>query len=90
MPRDLLIIDGFAREAEGLRRSFVERFADPRRAARQRFVWDWWHVPGQYTLLRTPAWELFPKALYRAFHERLVSFGRRVLGCHDVSPPWLS
>jgi hypothetical protein len=55
-----------------------------------RFVWDYWHVPGEYTHLRTPAWLYFPKALYQQFHQRLVWWGRRVLGCHDVSPPWLS
>jgi hypothetical protein len=47
-------------------------------------------VPGQYTALRTPAWTYFPRALYRRFHERLVKWGREHLGCHDVSPPWLS
>ncbi len=55
-----------------------------------RFVWDFWNVPGQYTHLRTPAWEYFPKKVYDKFHERLVLWGRRTLGCHDVSPPWLS
>jgi hypothetical protein len=53
-------------------------------------VWDWWHVPGQYTALRTPAYLYFPRRLYDAFHRRLVWWGRRVLGCHDVSPPWMS
>lgn len=69
---------------------FDERFEDPRRASSDRFVWDYWHVPGQYTALRTPAWTYFPPALYRRFHERLVAWGRENLGCHDVSPPWLS
>jgi hypothetical protein len=85
-----LIFDGFAPEARAMRRVFDERFDDPRKARGDRFVWDFWHVPGQYTHLRTPAWTYFPRALYRAFHERLVRFGRRVLGCHDISPPWLS
>jgi 2OG-Fe(II) oxygenase superfamily len=58
--------------------------------AEGRFVWDYWHVPGEYTHLRTPAWLYFPKGLYQRFHQRLVWWGRRVLGCHDVSPPWLS
>jgi hypothetical protein len=53
-------------------------------------VWDWWHVPGQYTHLRTPAWTYFPRRIYDRFHRRLVGWGRRTLGCHDVSPPWLS
>lgn len=61
-----------------------------RRADAGRFVWDWWHVPDQYTHLRTPAWTFFPKKAYESFHRRLVMWGRENLGCHDVSPPWLS
>ena len=64
MARGLLIVDGFAPEARTLRASFDERFAEPRKANRDRFVWDYWHVPGQYTALRTPAWEYFPKKGY--------------------------
>ncbi len=90
MARDVVIEDGFAKEAAGLRRSFEERFREPRSARAERFVWDYWHVAEQYTLLRTPAYHFFPERLYEAFHRRLVLFGRRTLGCHDVSPPWLS
>ena len=90
MPRSVLVVDDFAPESRALRAAFDERFADPRVARGDRFVWDYWHVPDQYTALRTPAWQYFPKDVYRAFHERLVLWGRRVLGCHDVSPPWLS
>ncbi len=56
----------------------------------ERFIWDYWHVPSQYTLLRTPAYEFFPAQEYRRFHEALVRWGRENLGCHDVSPTWLS
>ena len=90
MARDLVIVDRFAPEALALRRVFDDRFAEPRRARGDRFVWDWWHVPGQYTHLRTPAWTYFPRALYQQFHRRLVAWGRAHLGCHDISPPWLS
>ena len=89
-PSRLTIVDGFAPEARALRATFDERFSDPRSARGDRFVWDFWHVPGQYTALRTPAWEYFPKRVYESFHRRLVEWGRRTLGCHDVSPPWLS
>jgi hypothetical protein len=90
MHRTLVVIDRFAPEARRLRATFDERFARPREARADRFVWDWWHVPGQYTALRTPAWRYFPKRLYESFHRRLVWWGRRNLGCHDVSPPWLA
>ncbi len=90
VPRDVLIVDRFAPEAGKLRSTFDARFANPRGTGADRFVWDYWHVPGQYTALRTPAWTYFPKQIYAAFHNRLVAWGRATLGCHDVSPPWLS
>jgi hypothetical protein len=85
-----LVVDRFAPEARALRREFDRRFEEPRRADAGRFVWDWWHVPGQYTALRTPAWQYFAQATYRKFHQRLAWWGRRTLGCHDISPPWMS
>lgn len=86
----MIIVDNFAPEAKQLRAVFDERFAEPRSTRGDRFVWDWWHVPGQYTALRTPAWTYFPRGIYEAFHRRLVAWGRETLGCHDISPPWLS
>jgi hypothetical protein len=88
--RALVVVDRFAPEARALRSTFDERFEEPRSTRADRFVWDWWHVPGQYTALRTPAWTYFPKRLYESFHRRLVAWGRETLGCHDISPPWLS
>lgn len=85
-----MIVDRFALEARALRATFDERFAEPRSTRADRFVWDWWHVPGQYTALRTPAWTYFPRRVYESFHRRLVAWGRETLGCHDISPPWLS
>ena len=88
--RSVIIVDRFAPEASGLRAVFDSRFAAPREAHSERFVWDYWHVPGQYTALRTPAWTYFPRKLYGQVHNRLVAWGRGHLGCHDISPPWLS
>ncbi|MFO0666564.1 MAG: 2OG-Fe(II) oxygenase [Polyangiaceae bacterium] len=85
-----LIVDRFTSLAPSLRSTFDERLSDPRIADGGRFVWDYWHIPGQYTHLRTPAYLFFPKKVYEAFHRELVLFGRRVLGCHDISPTWLS
>jgi hypothetical protein len=88
--RSFATIDRFAPETPALRAELDARFADPRKATADRFVWDYWHVPGQYTALRTPAWTYFQRAPYLRFHQRLVEWGRQTLGCHDVSPPWLS
>jgi hypothetical protein len=90
MSRHVMTIDGFAPQSKALRKHFDVQFAEPRVAAGKRFVWDYWHIPGQYTALRTPAYAYFPKAVYQAWHQRLVWWGRRTLGCHDISPPWLS
>jgi hypothetical protein len=90
MPRFRFVVDRFYPHARRLREVFERRFADPRSTRGDRFVWDWWHVPDQYTLLRTPAWEYFPARVYRPFHAALLRWGRTTLGCVDVSPPWLS
>jgi len=88
--QSLIVVDRFYPHAKKLRAHFEDRFADPRSNDSGRFVWDYWHVPGQYTVLRTPAYHYFPRNLYRPLHEALAQWGRRNLGCHDISPPWMS
>ncbi len=88
--QSLLTVDSFFKNAKVMRAHFEERFGDPRRSDRGRFVWDYWNVPDQYTALRTPAFEFFPEKMYDAFHQHLVWWGRRNLGCHDISPTWMS
>jgi hypothetical protein len=83
-------VDSFYPRAAELRSHFEERFADPRATRADRFIWEYWNVPGQYTQLRTPAYEFFPRDIYEKFHLWLLDWGRRNLGCHDVSPPWMS
>lgn len=86
----LQIIDNFSKFASPLRAAFDSQFSDPLSLDSKRFVWDYWHVPGQYNLLRTPAYHYFPQKLYMQFHKQLVHWGRSQLGCWDISPPWLS
>lgn len=83
-------IENFSPAAKALREYFEETFGDPHSARSERFIWDYWNVPGQYTTLRTPAYHFFPKKIYEEFHNQLVWWGRENLGCHDISPPWLS
>jgi hypothetical protein len=90
MRKGLWIQDGFAPEAKALRESFEQNYRDPRQAGPDRFVWDYWHVPDQYTLLRTPASQYFPAKAFRAFLRRLSLWGQRTLGCAGLTPPWLS
>jgi hypothetical protein len=88
--KSVMTIDDFSKNAKAMRSHFEDRFADPRSTRADRFVWDYWHVPNQYTALRTPAYHFFPKKIYEAFHNQLAWWGRRNLGCHDISPPWMS
>jgi hypothetical protein len=90
LPSWILTEDRFSPLAEKLRNEYDRRFQDPRDTRSDRFVWDYWHVPGQYTLLRTPAYHYFSENLYSRFHQSLVMWGRKHLGCWDISPPWLS
>jgi hypothetical protein len=87
----LSIHDAFnAALATDLRAYFVSRFSDPLRSDPSRYVWDYWHVPGQYSLLRTPAHAFFPRDLYDRLEDALIRFGEEKLGCRGISPMWLS
>jgi len=86
----LIIVDQFSSNSTQLRQHFSKQFQDPLKTDSNRFVWDYWHVPDQYTLLRTPAYHYFPESLYMKIHHEIVMWGRKNLGCWDISPPWLS
>lgn len=73
-----------------MRGFFESQFEDPKSTNSKRFVWDYWHVPDQYTLVRTPAYHYFPEKMYMDFHKALIHWGRKNLGCWDISPPWMS
>ena len=66
------------------------RFANPLDLTAERFVWDYWHVPDQYTLLRTPADQFFPEEAYQQLEDALLEYGEEHLGCRGMSPVWLS
>lgn len=90
MKKPFLIQAGFFSRAKELRSFFHEQFADPHKTQQKRFVWDYWHVKNQYSHMRTPAYHYFPQKIYNDFHTKLVEWGRVNLGCHNISPPWLS
>ena len=88
--QNLKIEDQFYPHAKKLRTSFENRFANPLHASSDRFCWDYWLVPNQYRLLRTPAAEFFGDALFQPFLSHLLAWGRSQLGCQMISHPWLS
>ncbi|KAK9906601.1 hypothetical protein WJX75_004764 [Coccomyxa subellipsoidea] len=89
-PQQLLLTDDFLPSAPVLRDHFESRFRDPLNTTSDRFVWDYWHVPNQYTLLRTPADQFFPEDSYRELEDALLEYGEQRLGCRGISPIWLS
>lgn len=90
MKKHLLVQNQFSSTAVKMRAEFDRRFNDPKETRSERFVWDFWHVPDQYTLLRTPADHFFSAPLYNKFLKQLTDWGRENLGCAAVTPPWLS
>ena len=90
MPSHVIVVDDFFAGAGELRRAYDERLGDPYGGSRERFVWDYFHVPDQYTYIRTFAQEFFPSELYSRFIEHLKNWGRENLGCTRIVPPWLS
>lgn len=86
----IIKVKNFSPEAKSLRSEFDRKFANPLEGSSDRFVWDYWHVPGQYSLCRTPADHYFPEKAFESFQNGLLKFGREVLGCCDITPPWLS
>ncbi len=86
----LKITDRFSPHSSALRQVFDKRFANPLDGRPERFTWDYWHVPDQYSLMRTPAEHYFPKTMFKKVVADLTSWGQENLGCLSISPPWLS
>ena len=80
----------FYAKANEMRTHFETTFADPMKAKSERFCWDYWSVPNQYRLLRTPADTFFGDKEFKKFLAHLLAWGRENLGCQMVSQPWLS
>ncbi|AGH94676.1 2OG-Fe(II) oxygenase [Pseudobdellovibrio exovorus] len=88
--KNILVQKNFYPSASRLRSEFEQNFADSKSTHQKRFVWDFWYDEDQYHLIRTPAYHYFTPTEYQNFHSYLVQWGREYLGCHDISPPWLS
>lgn len=74
--------------AKKLRKEFEIIMSDAH--SPDRFQWDWWHLPGRYTHLRTPAARFFSESAMATLTARLQAYGREHLGCQELSPIWLS
>lgn len=83
-------IDRFSPLTAKLRSRFDETFKNPLQTHEERFIWDVWHIPGQYHLNRTPAESFFGPKLYKELTSELKTWGQKNLGCAQISPVWLS
>lgn len=84
------VVPDFFDGAAELRAAF-EALVDPSRSEDlRRFVWDLWHVPDQYTYVRTIARRALPGQLVHRLASRLRAFGEAELGCARITEPWLS
>ncbi len=84
------IEDSFYPKSHELRSYYEAQFKNPLQTHSKRFCWDYWNVPDQYRLLRTPAQNFFGEKLFKPFLEHLLGWGRNNLGCQMISHPWLS
>lgn len=84
------MVGNFFDGAEEMRGVYDARFGTPRAASDDRFVWDFWHIPDQYSYLRTPGQNFFPPDLYSDLVVRLRVWGLANLGCAGLVRPWLS
>ena len=53
------MVDDFFDGAEKMREVYDARFRTPRVTSGDRFVWDFWYIPDQYSYLRTPGQNFF-------------------------------
>lgn len=86
----LVTVKDFLPNAGALRETFDENFREQRKVTDARFCWDYWHVPGQYTQIRTPAQDYFNETDFSALEAGLLDFGKEKLGCVGMTPIWLS
>ena len=88
-----LIIDDFlpVDQALAMRRKIDEHFAQPHQHRPDTHqVWNYWHVPGLYTYLRTQPEKVIQGRLVDRFHNALRIWAQYMLGLGHVTRPYLS
>jgi hypothetical protein len=80
----------FYAKCDELRRQFEAAAGPSRDGAANRFVWDYWHIPDQYTYFRTLALNVIPPGMLADFTAELRAWGLAHLGTSRATVPWLS
>jgi hypothetical protein len=85
------VIDDFFAEAQELRAGIDAHFAEPaKHRPESHQVWNYWHVPGLYTYLRTSPEKVLPRTLVERFIAKLRALALYRFGLVDVTWPYLS
>lgn len=85
------VIDEFFPEARDLRAGIDAHFAEPaKHRPESHQVWNYWHVPGLYTYLRTSPEKVLPRALVERFLAKLRALALFRFGLGEVTWPYLS
>ncbi|MCO5143266.1 MAG: 2OG-Fe(II) oxygenase [Oligoflexia bacterium] len=90
MQKGFLTIDQFFSKADRLRKTFEQKFTNPKESRSDQFVWNYWYVKNQYKLIRTPARYFFTQQDYEDFLSALGDWAWKTLGCSAITDPWLS
>src|SRR5436305_2727424 len=88
-----VVIDDFLPEKQGLsmREDIDAHFSNPERhQSSTHQVWNYWHVPGSYTYLRTTPEKVIARDKVEGFVEAMRSWAARNLGLAGVTWPYLS
>jgi hypothetical protein len=89
--RHYLLVDHFFAGADRLRAAYDARLERRPPPAPDPGVWEYWHVPGQFSHHRAPARAFFPPETFGAFERRLLAWASAELGLSRLEePPWLS
>jgi hypothetical protein len=84
------IVPSFFVGAEEMRAVFDVTTRAVNQATQDRFVWDYWYIPNQFTYFRTVAIDFFPEDLYRRWRKALETWGKKNLGCAHTIGNWIS
>lgn len=85
------VFDDFFPEARDLRAGIDTHFASPEKhKADSHQVWNYWHVPGLYTYLRTSPEKILPRPLVERFLSKLRAVSLFRYGLGQITWPYLS
>jgi hypothetical protein len=92
MRKHLVVADDLESGVGELREEFDRRLGSVRvePVPKDRFAWDYWYDPPQFSYLRTIAEEFLPRPLFDGFRTSLKTWAFETLGMTTVNGMWLS